>query len=161
MGHQHLGTLPRSRKWQQVIKLLNGGADVHEIAAATSIAAEQQMSDASDDAAVKHAVWLLTQIPVAARAKSQVQNPSSQVLALVGESGPLHPLHEVGRHSNILWLVLWSSQASGPRFFGRGMIFLGSPSKAVANARLNCSFPRESRDITVPIGTPKAAEISL
>jgi hypothetical protein len=56
MGHQHLGTLPRSRKWQQVIKLLNGGADVHEIAAATSIAAEQQMSDASDDASVKHAV---------------------------------------------------------------------------------------------------------
>lgn len=67
MGHQHLGTLPRSRKWQQVIKLISGGADVHDIAAATSIAAEQQMSDASDDTAVKHAVWLLTQIPVAAR----------------------------------------------------------------------------------------------
>src|SRR4029077_14730586 len=47
-----------------------------------------------------------------------------------------------------------------PRFFGRGIPW-GSPSEAVVSARLNCSFPRESRDITVSIGTPKAAEISL
>jgi hypothetical protein len=66
MGHQHLGVLPRSLKWQQVIKLISGGADVHDVAAATSIAAERQMADASDDPAVKHAVWLLTQIPIAA-----------------------------------------------------------------------------------------------
>ena len=67
MGHQHLGTLPGSRKWQQVIQLISGGADVRDVAAATSAAAEQQMADASNDPAVKHAVWLLTQIPTAAR----------------------------------------------------------------------------------------------
>src|SRR5437016_568302 len=67
MGHQHLGTLPRSRKWRQVIQLISGGADVQDVAAATSIAAENQMADASNDPAVKHAVWLLTQIPIAAR----------------------------------------------------------------------------------------------
>jgi hypothetical protein len=67
MGHQHLGTLPGSRKWRQVLQLISGGADVQDIAAATSAAAENQMVDASNDPAVKHAVWLLTQIPVAAR----------------------------------------------------------------------------------------------
>jgi len=67
MGHQHLGTLPRSRKWRQVVQLISGGADVQDVAAATSAAAEQQMADASNDPAVKHAVWLLTQIPTAAR----------------------------------------------------------------------------------------------
>jgi hypothetical protein len=67
MGHQHLGTLSRSRKWRDVIELISAGANVEEVAAATSAAAEQQMGDASDDTAVKHAVWLLTQIPIAAR----------------------------------------------------------------------------------------------
>jgi hypothetical protein len=67
MGHQHLGTLPGSRKWRQVVQLISGGADVQDIAAATSAAAENQMVDASNDPAVKHAVWLLTQIPAAAR----------------------------------------------------------------------------------------------
>lgn len=67
MGHQHLGTLPQSRKWRHVVQLISGGADVQEVAAATSAAAEQQMVDAANDPAVKHAVWLLTQIPTAAR----------------------------------------------------------------------------------------------
>jgi hypothetical protein len=67
MGHQHLGTLPRSRRWRQVIELISGGADVQDVTAATSAAAEQQMADASNDPAVKHVVWLLTQIPTAAR----------------------------------------------------------------------------------------------
>jgi hypothetical protein len=67
MGHQHLGTLPGSRKWRQVVHLISAGADVQDVAAATSAAAEQQMADASNDPAVKHAVWLLTQIPTAAR----------------------------------------------------------------------------------------------
>jgi hypothetical protein len=67
MGHQHLGTLPRSKEWRQVVELISGGADVREVAAAASAAAEKQMADASDDPAVKHAVWLLTQIPIAAR----------------------------------------------------------------------------------------------
>jgi hypothetical protein len=67
MGHQHLGTLPGSRKWRQVVQLLSGGADARDIAAVTSAAAEQQMTNASNDPAVKHSVWLLTQIPTAAR----------------------------------------------------------------------------------------------
>jgi hypothetical protein len=67
MGHQRLGRLSSSRKWRQVVALISGGADVRDIAAATSAAAESQMIDASNDPAVRHAVWLLTQIPIAAR----------------------------------------------------------------------------------------------
>jgi hypothetical protein len=67
MGHQHLGRLPQTRKWRQVVQLIASGADVQDVAAATSAAAEQQMADASNDPAVQHAVWLLAQIPTAAR----------------------------------------------------------------------------------------------
>jgi hypothetical protein len=68
MGHQHLGTLSRSREWREVVELIGAGAPVENIAAATSLAAERQMADASNDPAVKQAVWLLTQIPIAAAA---------------------------------------------------------------------------------------------
>lgn len=67
MGHQHLGTLPGSLKWRQVVDLIGGGAHVQDVAAATSAAAESQLGDASDDLAIKHSIWLLTQIPIAAR----------------------------------------------------------------------------------------------
>ncbi len=34
MGHIRLGTLPRTQKWNQVVSLIAGGADVGRIAAA-------------------------------------------------------------------------------------------------------------------------------
>lgn len=67
MGHQHLGRLSRSKEWQQVIGLIRAGADVASIAAATSEAAERSMIDASKDEGVRHAFFLLTQLPLAAR----------------------------------------------------------------------------------------------
>ena len=67
MGHQRLGTLPRSKHWKEVVHLISDGADVAEIAAATSHAAEQSMMDASQDAAVQHAFWLMAKLPLAAR----------------------------------------------------------------------------------------------
>jgi hypothetical protein len=67
MGHQRLGTLPRSREWQRVIALISSGADLEAIAAAASRAAETSMIDSSADPAVRNAFWLLAQIPLAAR----------------------------------------------------------------------------------------------
>jgi hypothetical protein len=67
VGHQHLLVLPRSRQWARVVELISGGAAADEIAAAASKAAERSMIDASNDAAVRQAFWLLTQIPLAAR----------------------------------------------------------------------------------------------
>ena len=67
MGHVRLGSLPKTRKWQQVTDLLGGDADIGEIAAASSDAAENSLGRAANDPAFRHSFWLLTQIPLAAR----------------------------------------------------------------------------------------------
>jgi hypothetical protein len=68
LGHQHLGQLPRSRNWQQVVNFIASGASVEAVAAETSKAAEGQMIDASVDPAVMRSVYLLAKVPQAARA---------------------------------------------------------------------------------------------
>ena len=67
MGHVRLGRLPRTRKWQQVVALIADGASVDRIAAATAEAAEAGFRRAPADPALVHSLWLLTQIPLAAR----------------------------------------------------------------------------------------------
>jgi hypothetical protein len=67
MGHQRLGTLPRSKLWRDVVQLVEHRAEVEAIAAAASHAAEQSMIDAAGDVAVQHAFYLLAKIPLAAR----------------------------------------------------------------------------------------------
>src|SRR5215470_3389488 len=67
MGHIRLGTLPKTQKWNQVVSLIAGGADVERIAAASADAAEHGLERASQDEGLAHAFWLLTQIPQAAR----------------------------------------------------------------------------------------------
>lgn len=69
MGHVRLGELPKTREWRQVIALLKSNADVADIAAAAAIAAEDELIPARGDSVVFSAVWLLTQLPLAARSK--------------------------------------------------------------------------------------------
>src|SRR6202171_6460349 len=88
MGHQRLGTLPRSKLWRDVVELIEHRADVEEVAAATSLAAEQSMIDASQDAAVQHAFYLLAKIPLAAR--EQDFEAALKGLGIQVESALLH-----------------------------------------------------------------------
>jgi hypothetical protein len=67
MGHIRLGTLPRTRKWNQVVELIASDAKVEGIAAASAEAAENGLERASRDEGLAHVSWLLTQIPEAAR----------------------------------------------------------------------------------------------
>jgi hypothetical protein len=67
VGHIRLGTLPKTQKWNRVVSLITGGADVERIAAASADAAEHGLERASQDEGLAHAFWLLTQIPQAAR----------------------------------------------------------------------------------------------
>ena len=67
MGHIRLGRLPRTRKWQQVVALLEEATPVGGIAAASADAAEAGIRQAIGDPALSHSFWLLTQIPLAAR----------------------------------------------------------------------------------------------
>lgn len=67
MGHIHLGVLPNSRKWREVVDLLTDGASDGRVVAASASAAERDLLSASSDAVFVEAVRLLATIPAAAR----------------------------------------------------------------------------------------------
>lgn len=67
MGHLRLGRLPQSRKWREVVDLLDTAAPVNEVAGASAAAAESALRGAVADPALTQTVWLLTQLPLAAR----------------------------------------------------------------------------------------------
>jgi len=67
VGHIRLGQLPRTRKWQDVVGLITAGADAGQLARATLTAAEECLEIASKDQGLIETVWLLTQLPLAAR----------------------------------------------------------------------------------------------
>lgn len=70
MGHIRLGVLPKSRKWRQVVEELRLGANVGTIAASAADAAEASLQSAARDPAFLHSLWLLSQIPLAARSSA-------------------------------------------------------------------------------------------
>jgi hypothetical protein len=67
VGHVRLKHLPATRKWNAVVALLAEGADVETVAQASDLAAARALQRAKDDPAVGYSLWLLTQIPLAAR----------------------------------------------------------------------------------------------
>ena len=69
MGHIRLGTLPRTRQWIQVLDLIGGGAGTPDVAAATMDASQRGLASAAKDPGLVYTVWLLTQVPLAARSK--------------------------------------------------------------------------------------------
>jgi hypothetical protein len=74
MGHIRLGRPPRTRKWQQVVALLGGNAALANVAATSAAAAESGLRLFHADPALGPSFWLLTQIPLAARAGDFVAN---------------------------------------------------------------------------------------
>ena len=69
MGHIRLGRLPRTRRWQEVVALVGGGGDALDVANATMDAVQQDFASAVGDPGLVEAVFLLTQVPEAARAE--------------------------------------------------------------------------------------------
>jgi hypothetical protein len=67
MGHIRLGNLPRTKKWQQVVALLDSGASTDQVAAATLEASQRGLEEAARDPALAYSFWLLTQLPLCAR----------------------------------------------------------------------------------------------
>lgn len=62
MGHVHLGVLPRTREWREVVRLLKGTAASDEVIAAAAIAAERDLSRAAEDRDFVESVRLLLAI---------------------------------------------------------------------------------------------------
>lgn len=92
MGHLRLGVLPAGRRWNKVVELLATGGEVGALAEAVAHAAEAEFRSASGDPALEYTVWLLTQLPIAAR--------SPQFAARLGEIG-----FEAGSEQSLLGLV--------------------------------------------------------
>jgi hypothetical protein len=98
MGHNRLGSLPRTLKWRQVIELIGAdSANANRVAAITADAADERFREAGNDPAVAYCVWVLARLVVAARAPNFVQainglgitaQPNSTVpelVSLIGE----------------------------------------------------------------------------
>ena len=79
MGHTRLGTIPKTRKWRDVVEQVVGGnlasageasfvADMPVIAAKTLDAAQRGLERAVEDPGVRYTFYLLTQVALAARA---------------------------------------------------------------------------------------------
>ncbi|MCW3784573.1 hypothetical protein [Defluviimonas salinarum] len=69
MGHIHLGVLPNSRKWKEVVALLTDGAAREDVVAASAAAAERELLAAVRDPVFVEAVRLLATVPAAARSE--------------------------------------------------------------------------------------------
>lgn len=72
MGHQRLGTIPKTQKWDAVVsRLLEGSGlareDVGDIAALTLDAAGPALENAVGDVGLRYTFYLLTQIALASR----------------------------------------------------------------------------------------------
>jgi hypothetical protein len=78
MGHIRLGQLPRTRKWRDVVELIAAGADVPQVANATIKAAESAFSFVRDDLGYNQAVWLMTQLGLAAKQKNPLEHLRSE-----------------------------------------------------------------------------------
>lgn len=75
MGHTRLGSIPKSRKWKDVVSAVGASPDgvapdlpdVREVASRTLEAAERGLSAALDDDGFHYCVFLLTQAALASR----------------------------------------------------------------------------------------------
>ncbi|MCI4664942.1 MAG: hypothetical protein MRY74_09500 [Neomegalonema sp.] len=85
MGHIRLGSLPKSKKWNQVVDLLSSNGSAEEIAAASAVAAENALSSAESDPVFSQAVWLLLNAPLAARGPNYLESLHSLGLAVPDE----------------------------------------------------------------------------
>jgi len=68
MGHIRLGTLSQSKKWREVIALLDSDASTQDIAEAAARASELDLKRASDDPSFQFVTSLLVRLPLIARA---------------------------------------------------------------------------------------------
>lgn len=91
MGHMHLNTLPKTRKWTGVVGLIEAKADNAAIAERTWKAANVALTTVADDAGFREAAHLMVQLAVAGTKKDPVAHLASVGVNL-GESGSLAEL---------------------------------------------------------------------
>lgn len=68
MGHIRLGTLSQSKKWRDVIGLIDSDASLEDVAAEAAHASERNLKNASDDPTFQFVTGLMVRLPLLARA---------------------------------------------------------------------------------------------
>ncbi len=91
MGHLNPNTLPKTRKWTDVVGLIEAKADNATIAERTWKAANVALTTVADDAGFREAAHLMVQLAVAGTKKDPVAHLASVGVQL-GESGSLAEL---------------------------------------------------------------------
>lgn len=86
MGHLRVGRLPNTHRWRQIVGLIAGEASAASVADATMEAAERGMEIAARDEGLRHTLWLLSHITLAAR-----QEDFAKALGQIGVSVPEGP----------------------------------------------------------------------
>ena len=67
MGHIRLGTLPDTKKWRAVVQMIDGGADLLDIADGAARAAERDLARMPDDPLFQFVLQILVVAPLEAR----------------------------------------------------------------------------------------------
>lgn len=71
MGHIRTGRFPKTRRWQELIGLLQSSPDdIEQIASQTVSAAERRLRQLADDPSLGYALWFLTRVAWASRGAS-------------------------------------------------------------------------------------------
>jgi hypothetical protein len=154
MGHIRLGWgLPQTRRWVQVVELLDSNADVAAVAAATLDAARKGLEHASDDAALVQSFWLLTQLPRCARdlnyteALEQVGVNVSGAPSLIGLLGAFSDavdahVRQTGGRTDLGEMAQMSAAESLAADIGRSKSLFGTTSEDVQRSLARLVRPK-------------------
>lgn len=162
MGHKRLGSLPTTKRWQQVVTSLDSGSSVTRIAAASSAAAEAALSRAVGDPALIHAFWLLTQLPLAARGGDFTERlgklgltvgSNPQFFEIIGAFSEAVDGHSrvIGRRSDLGEMAQLAATESLSTIVGRSLPGLFGPTadevqRAIGRLATNKQFSDLARD---------------
>jgi hypothetical protein len=84
MGHIRIGTLPKTRRWKDVIGLIAEGVEAGRVAEAVTHAWEHAFNAVRDDVGFREAVYLLMQIGVAGKSRDPTEHLSSVGVEVAG-----------------------------------------------------------------------------
>lgn len=141
MGHMRLGRLPKTRRWQQVVELLDTAPeDTAGIAATVVLAADRRLRDLAGDPSPTYCFWLLTRIAWASRGQDFVGDlaklgieaaDDSSVLTFISQvadrvRNELSPHTSSGHFTELASLALRRALSEtvgqhGPGLFGRSV----------------------------------------
>lgn len=97
MGHNRLGRLPRTRRWREVVELLDTGPAASGVVAdAVVTAAEVRLRGLANDPALAESIRILSRITFAARSDDFVAEMTSVGVALSSDASAMSAIAAIG-----------------------------------------------------------------